>query len=73
MRVSGFLDHWERQYFPSWNSPCLSKKDSKKQPTGLSLNNMSTAFVVLGVGIVASLVTFIGERQIPYCQTFYYS
>ena len=64
MRETGFLDHWERQYFPNWDSPCLSKKDGKKKPTGLSLNNMSTAFVVLGVGVVASFVTFVGEKII---------
>jgi len=62
MRETGCLDYWERQYFPNWDSPCLSKKDIKKKPTGLSLNNMSPAFLVLGVGVVASLITFVGEN-----------
>ena len=60
MGEAGLLSHWEHYYFKALDSPCIMKT-KKRRPTKISLHNLTPAFVVLGIGFVASLVTFVSE------------
>jgi hypothetical protein len=65
MREAGLLDHWIKKIRPDVRR-CLnnSKKKSSSETSfaALSLKNLNGAFIILGIGYVATLFVFIGEH-----------
>ena len=69
MAETGLLANWTRRYV-SDSGPCYkrnkkrtssSSKFKEHKPARMTLTNLSGAFVLLSVGIVASIFVFIGE------------
>lgn len=61
MREFGLLNHWKSSFLPKPHR-CSTPPSSTAQPnTKLNLNYLSSAFLLYGVGVVASVVAFICE------------
>ena len=61
MRDVGLLDYWQRRSWPSPNR-CTAPLMTKIKPqTRLNLGYVSSAFLLLGCGLVISLCVFLIE------------
>lgn len=62
LRDVGLLDYWERRHWPKKNR--CSEPLAAGKPNGnrrLTFDNLSSTFVLLGCGLVASFVLFLVE------------
>lgn len=67
MRQSGVLTKWANIYWPRTNrcsAPIITQPSRINEK--LNLNYLSGAFLLLGVGITSSLVTFVLELLVSY-------
>ena len=64
MRDTGCLDHWEKQYNSRINkcTAPVNPAAADRRRHRLSLLDMSGAFLLLGIGLTASLIAFIVEN-----------
>ena len=63
MSQMGLLDHWMNSFLPPpyrCSAPLSSNRPEKNER--LSLNNLSSPFLLYGVGVITSIVVFILER-----------
>ncbi|XP_046448046.1 ionotropic receptor 93a-like isoform X2 [Daphnia pulex] len=63
----GLIDHWDtwfRPMPPQCNGKPQSGGSKKKKLSPLSLKNLTSAFIVLFVGLIFSFLTFLGEKII---------
>ena len=62
LRDTGLLDRWGNSFLPPpyrCSAPLYSTRPQKNEK--LSLHHLSSAFLLYGVGIVASIVAFVFE------------
>ena len=64
MRDTGCLNYWEKQYNSRINKCTAPVSTASKRRHRLNLADMSGAFLLLGIGVTASLIAFIVENKI---------
>ena len=62
MRDTGCLDYWEKQYNSRINKCTAPVNPADRRRHRLFLLDMSGAFLLLGIGLTASLIAFIVEN-----------
>ena len=67
LQEAGLLDEWTNWYLPP-ASKCMNLNERKRIPR-LSMNHLSSAFVILIAGYVATLVAFVGEKIIMFSKS----
>ena len=65
MRQFGFIQRWEKQFFPQPNKCQTNYNDVPNQPR-ISFKNLSGAFLLLLVGLSLAFFIFILEKIIYY-------
>lgn len=64
---TGLWDHWRKSHVPSTDKCKLDaykKKERKETPKSIKLNDLSGAFLVLGIGWSLALMVFAFERVV---------
>lgn len=64
MRASeaGLVDFWKKKHIPSMDRCKMENQDQKdRQPTPITLTQLSSAFAILGVGTVMAILVYIFE------------
>lgn len=61
MRDVGLLDYWTRRYYPGRNKCSEPLSTEISNQTRLSLSYLSSAFILLGCGLLISAIVFLIE------------
>ncbi|XP_046461653.1 glutamate receptor ionotropic, kainate glr-3-like [Daphnia pulex] len=59
---TGLVEHWRNEYFLGNSSPCESAKNKSKILRRLNLKDLASAFFILGIGALISLLAFSIEQ-----------
>lgn len=60
---NGLLAYWSKQYTPNVDKCMVAKAELRKERTALTLLDLSSAFMLLGLGIGSSLLVFFLEMM----------
>ena len=60
-REMGLNTVWRKNHVPNIDKCMLDNQDKDKKPTPITLAQISSAFVVLGIGIAVAAFTFLLE------------
>ena len=58
---TGLVDVWKKKHVPSMERCKLGNQGKNRKPTAITLVQLSSAFVVLGVGISLAVFSFLFE------------
>lgn len=65
----GLYDYWNAKHVPIDNKCSLKANEAKKKkPKALKFTQLSSAFLVLGIGLSLSFLVFLIERIVYYGQ-----
>lgn len=60
-REMGLNTVWRKKHIPNIDKCMLDNQDKDRKPTPITLSQISSAFVVLGIGFAVAALTFLLE------------